>query len=169
MHSAPAMPRAAEDSPVEVIARLLAERVRLDAERCGTARRDAHPKAHGLATAAFVVKCGNIPPLYLAGLAVFVLGLLQAVKELRQEGGDIRSFAAPAGACLFEGVCVSADRILYFSAVPMVGAVEGFRAAVLNQPFPSDVLGISALSATALVAVGIQYFLQVERRFADVI
>ena len=49
------MPRAAEDSPVEVIARLLAERVRLDAERCGTARRNAHPKAHGLATAAFVV------------------------------------------------------------------------------------------------------------------
>lgn len=55
------MPIAADDSRVEVIAQLLAERVQLDAERSGTARRDAHPKAHGLVTAAFTV-ADDVPP-----------------------------------------------------------------------------------------------------------
>ena len=52
---------------------------------------------------------------------------------------------------------------------PMVGMIAGFRASVLGGPFPSRVILISSVSALVLCASGVRYFLQVERRFADVI
>jgi lipopolysaccharide transport system permease protein len=52
---------------------------------------------------------------------------------------------------------------------PMAGMITGFRASVLGGPLPADVMLISSLSAIALFAVGVRYFLGVERRFADVI
>jgi lipopolysaccharide transport system permease protein len=52
---------------------------------------------------------------------------------------------------------------------PMVGAIAGFRASVLGGPFPARVIVISSMSAVVLFAIGVRYFLQVERKFADVI
>ena len=51
--------RAADDkhsvSAADTIARLLRDRVLADAAASGVARRDAHPKAHGLVAATFTV------------------------------------------------------------------------------------------------------------------
>ena len=47
--------------------------------------------------------------------------------------------------------------------------IAGFRTSVLGGPFPQRVIAISALSAAVMFAAGVRYFLQVERRFADVI
>ena len=58
-----------------------------------------------------------------------MLGLVQAVKEMKYEGWRLERFTAPAGACVFEGICVSADRVLYFAAILMIDPVE---AAALN-------------------------------------
>jgi lipopolysaccharide transport system permease protein len=52
---------------------------------------------------------------------------------------------------------------------PMVGMIAGFRASVLGGPYPQRVILISSISALVMFAAGIRYFLQVERRFADVI
>ncbi|MGH9142409.1 MAG: ABC transporter permease [Vicinamibacterales bacterium] len=52
---------------------------------------------------------------------------------------------------------------------PMVGMIAGFRASVLGTPFPTQVILISTVSAVVMFVAGIRYFLQVERRFADVI
>lgn len=52
---------------------------------------------------------------------------------------------------------------------PMVGMIAGFRAGALGGRFPIDVIVISSISGLVLCAVGIRYFLQMERRFADVI
>ena len=59
-------------------------------------------------------------------------------------------------------------RVLY-AINPMVGMISGFRAAILGSPFPLGVILMSSVSAAALLFVGVRYFLQVERRFADVI
>jgi len=59
-------------------------------------------------------------------------------------------------------------RVLY-AINPMVGMISGFRAAILGTPFPLGVILTSSVSAAALLFVGVRYFLQVERRFADVI
>jgi lipopolysaccharide transport system permease protein len=57
----------------------------------------------------------------------------------------------------------------WYALNPMVGMIAGFRASVLGGPFPAGVIFISSVSAAVLFAVGIRYFLQMERRFADVI
>jgi lipopolysaccharide transport system permease protein len=57
----------------------------------------------------------------------------------------------------------------WYALNPMVGMIAGFRASVLGGPFPSDVILVSSVSGLVLFVVGIRYFLQMERRFADVI
>jgi homopolymeric O-antigen transport system permease protein len=52
---------------------------------------------------------------------------------------------------------------------PMAGMIAGFRACVLGGSFPWQVILISSVSAVVMFAAGVRYFLQVERRFADVI
>ncbi|MGN6255413.1 MAG: ABC transporter permease [Solirubrobacterales bacterium] len=53
---------------------------------------------------------------------------------------------------------------------PMVGVVEGFRWATLGTGnAPWDLIGISAVSAIALLLAGLAYFDRVERGFADYI
>ncbi|HUY75026.1 MAG TPA: ABC transporter permease [Candidatus Dormibacteraeota bacterium] len=53
---------------------------------------------------------------------------------------------------------------------PMVGVVEGFRWATLGTgAAPWDLIGVSAVSACALLIAGLAYFDRVERGFADYI
>jgi len=59
-------------------------------------------------------------------------------------------------------------RLLY-ALNPMVGVIEGFRAALLGTTaMPWDLLGIGAASATAIALAGMLYFRRQERVFADV-
>ncbi len=59
-------------------------------------------------------------------------------------------------------------RLLY-AANPMVGAIAGFRAALLGTPGPSMAeLSVSFASATLLLVGGVLYFRRTERIFADV-
>jgi homopolymeric O-antigen transport system permease protein len=59
-------------------------------------------------------------------------------------------------------------RLLY-ALNPVTGMISGFRASVLGTPFPIDAIVVSTVTTIALVFVGVRYFVQVERRFADVI
>ena len=52
---------------------------------------------------------------------------------------------------------------------PAAGMIAGFRTSVLGGLYPERVIVISSASAVVMIAVAIRYFLQVERRFADVI
>jgi lipopolysaccharide transport system permease protein len=53
---------------------------------------------------------------------------------------------------------------------PMVGAIEGFRWALLGMgPFPLRLIGISSLTALVLFFTGLFYFRYTERTFADII
>jgi lipopolysaccharide transport system permease protein len=58
---------------------------------------------------------------------------------------------------------------LVYALNPMVGMISGFRTGVLRAPMPLGVIAVSAVSAVVMLAGGVHYFLQVERRFADVI
>jgi lipopolysaccharide transport system permease protein len=58
---------------------------------------------------------------------------------------------------------------LLYSLNPMAGIVAGFRWAILGVEFPVQALVLSLLSGLVLLAVGVRYFLRVERRFADII
>jgi lipopolysaccharide transport system permease protein len=52
---------------------------------------------------------------------------------------------------------------------PMAGVVEGFRWALLDGPAPGALLPVSAAVTLLALALGLAYFLRVERSFADVI
>lgn len=56
-----------------------------------------------------------------------------------------------------------------YSLNPMVGMIAGFRGCILGARFPIDVILISSVSGLAMFVVGVRYFIQMERRFADVI
>jgi lipopolysaccharide transport system permease protein len=58
---------------------------------------------------------------------------------------------------------------LAYALNPMVGMIDGFRAAVLGEPFHTGPILVSYAAAVLLLALGIQYFVQVQRRFADII
>jgi lipopolysaccharide transport system permease protein len=59
-------------------------------------------------------------------------------------------------------------RLLY-ALNPMVGVIEGFRAALLGTtPMPWGLIAVGALSAAALLLSGVLYFRRMEQYFADV-
>ena len=58
---------------------------------------------------------------------------------------------------------------LYYSIYPMVGVIEGFRAALLNNNIiPWDYILISFLSGSFILVSGILYFNSKEYTFSDV-
>jgi lipopolysaccharide transport system permease protein len=57
----------------------------------------------------------------------------------------------------------------WYAINPIAGMISGFHTSVLGGPFPLDVIAISTVTTAVLAFAGVRYFLQVERRFADVI
>ena len=58
---------------------------------------------------------------------------------------------------------------LLFGLYPMVGVIEGFRAALLDTtPMPWDMIAVGTVSATVIFITGLFYFRRMESSFADV-
>jgi lipopolysaccharide transport system permease protein len=59
---------------------------------------------------------------------------------------------------------------IYYALNPMVGIIEGFRSALLRtDTFPTQTVLVSSLVSLTFFLVGLVYFKQVERYFADVL
>jgi lipopolysaccharide transport system permease protein len=58
---------------------------------------------------------------------------------------------------------------LWYAINPMAGMTEGFRAAILGRTPLWPVIGVSAVTATLALVVGVVYFQRVERRFVDIV
>jgi lipopolysaccharide transport system permease protein len=59
---------------------------------------------------------------------------------------------------------------LFYALNPMVGVIEGFRAALLNsRPMPWNLLFVGTASAIVIFGFGLYYFRAKERIFADVV
>jgi lipopolysaccharide transport system permease protein len=114
-------------------------------------------------------------PLLIAIAAAAALGTSSALSAINVRYRDVRyvvPFAIQMWLFLTPVVYASSSidepwRTL--SAInPMVGVVEGFRWATLGTGnAPWDLIGISAVSALAILAAGLAYFDRVERAFAD--
>jgi len=55
-----------------------------------------------------------------------------------------------------------------FGLNPMAGIIDGFRSAILGKPWDMELIAISSASAVFIFAVGVRYFRNTERRFADI-
>ena len=70
---------------------------------------------------------------------------------------------------VYPSSCVPADYRWVFGLNPMVGVIEGFRAAILGQPaMPWDLLIPGSCVAVGLLITGVFFFRRMERLFADV-
>lgn len=114
-------------------------------------------------------------PLLVAIAAAAALGASTLLSALNVRYRDVR-YVVPFGIQLW----LFASPVAYPSSLldepwrtisainPMVGVVEGFRWATLGEgAAPWDLIGISAVSAVAILLAGLAYFDRVERGFAD--
>ena len=76
-------------------------------------------------------------------------------------------FASPVPYSL--ATTIPASWQMLYAVNPMVGMIAGFHAAVLSEALPLRLIAVSFTSAVVLLVIGVNYFLRVERRFADVI
>lgn len=115
-------------------------------------------------------------PLFLAGTIVSAAGagilfaaLIVTYRDVRYIMTFVMQLWLFGTPVLYTLDIIPAQWHRLYALNPMVGTIAGFRASVLGGRFPADVILISSVSGLALFAVGLCYFLQMERRFADVI
>jgi lipopolysaccharide transport system permease protein len=114
-------------------------------------------------------------PLLIAIAALAALGTSTALSAINVRYRDVR-YVVPFAIQIW----LFATPVVYPSSLidepwrtlsainPMVGAVEGFRWATLGSGAPPwELIGISAVSAIAILLLGLAYFDRVERGFAD--
>jgi lipopolysaccharide transport system permease protein len=133
---------------------------------------------------AIVLAWGMIPsvavlalPLLVVIIVATALGATAALSAINVRYRDVR-YVVPFATqmWLFLSPVAYPSSILdqpwrTLSAInPLVGALEGFRWAVLGaSSAPWTLIGVSAASATVLLLCGLAYFDRVERSFADFI
>ncbi len=119
--------------------------------------------------------------IWLAPVFLF-LGIAQTVafgtlfSALNVRFRDVK-FALPFGLQIwmlaspifYSSAILSEKWRLIFAINPLVGILEGFRAAVFGTPFDWTIIGISCVSIVILLLVALIVFKQMEDSFADLI
>ena len=110
-----------------------------------------------------------IMTLAAAGLGLWLTALAIQFRDINYGmsfGVQLLMYAAP----VVYPASLIPDRYAYLYALnPMVGVIEGFRAALLGtRAMPWDLIAIGALVATLLFFSGMLYFRRKEHVFADV-
>ena len=115
-------------------------------------------------------------PLYLLGTIVSAAGagilfaaLIVTYRDVRYIMTFVMQLWLFGTPVLYSLDIIPAKWHALYALNPMVGMIAGFRACVLGGPVPAQVILISSVSAVLMFVAGIRYFLQVERRFADVV
>jgi len=113
-------------------------------------------------------------PLFVIQIAVLALaiGILGAALNVRYR--DIGTLAPILlqvwmfGSPLVYSTSIVPARLrLLYSVNPLVGIVDGFRAALFNLPFPWTSMAVSALVTLPLLIIAVHVFRTLESTFAD--
>jgi lipopolysaccharide transport system permease protein len=107
--------------------------------------------------------------LTAAGAGVLFAALVVAYRDVRYVITFVMQLWLFASPVLYTIDMIPERWRLLYALNPMAGIISGFRASILGGRVPGDVILLSSLSAVVLFMAGVRYFVQVERRFADVI
>ncbi len=99
--------------------------------------------------------------MFLSALAVKYRDVKHALTFLVQ----LLLYAAPV---VYSTQAVPEKYLNFYILNPMVGVIEGFRAAFLNRPMPWDWIWPGSIVAVVFFVFGMMYFRRMERIFADV-
>ena len=114
--------------------------------------------------------------LTTTGVSIWLAALAVRFRDVRQAAGyllQLLMFLTPVIwplSFLSERLGLSTDAVgvqLLAGLYPLIGVVEGCRRALLGGPMPWEILGLSFLTATLLLASGLRYFQRSERQLAD--
>lgn len=101
--------------------------------------------------------------MLLSAMAVQYRDVRHAMTFLTQ----LLMYAAPV---VYPASSVPEQYQMLYALNPMVGVIEGFRAALLHtRPIPWDFIGLGSIVATIMLAGGALYFRKMEKVFADVV
>ncbi|HKB11810.1 MAG TPA: ABC transporter permease [Vicinamibacterales bacterium] len=117
-----------------------------------------------------------VMPLFVAGTivaatgaGVFFAALIVTYRDVRYALTFLMQLWLFGSPVLYTLEIIPAHYRLWYAINPLAGLIGGFRSSILGAPFPLAVIAVSTVTTLLLAAVGVRYFLQVERRFADVI
>jgi lipopolysaccharide transport system permease protein len=104
-----------------------------------------------------------------AGLGLWLAALAVQYRDVNYAttfGMQLLMYAAPV---VYPVSLVPADVQMLYAINPMVGVIEGFRAALLEtRPVPWDFIAIGSVTALIVAVSGAFYFRRKEQIFADV-
>jgi lipopolysaccharide transport system permease protein len=128
--------------------------------------------AYGVAPTWWIVTM----PLFVAGTVVAATGagvlfaaLIVTYRDVRYVLTFVMQLWLFASPVLYTLDIIPPQYRRWYAVNPIAGMISGFHASLLGGPFPLDVIAISTITTAVLAFAGVRYFLQVERRFADVI
>ena len=104
-----------------------------------------------------------------AGLGMWLTALAIHYRDVKHALNFITQLIMYASPVVYSATIVPAKWQLYYALNPMVGVIEGFRAALLGtRAMPWDWIAVGSLTAAALLVSGLLFFRHQERLFADV-
>lgn len=110
------------------------------------------------------------------GTSIWLSALVVRFPDTRQMVGQILQllmFAAPVIwplSMLSSRLHIDGTALLAYALYPLVGVIEGFRHCLLGSgTMPWALLGMGAVTATLLVATGLEYFRRSDRELADLV
>ena len=107
--------------------------------------------------------------LTAAGLGAWLTALAIQYRDVKHAMTFVVQLLMYAAPVVYPTSLIPERYQLLYAINPMVGVIEGFRAALLGtRPMPWDFIAIGAASALVIALTGALYFRRKERIFADV-
>lgn len=105
-----------------------------------------------------------------SGLGMWLTALAIQYRDVKYAMNFVVQLLMYAAPVVYPASSVPESIRLFYAVNPMVGVIEGFRAALLGtRVMPWDFIGIGAGTAVFLFISGALYFRRMERVFADVV
>jgi lipopolysaccharide transport system permease protein len=104
-----------------------------------------------------------------AGLGMWLTAIAIQYRDVKHALNFISQLIMYSTPVVYSASIIPPEWQRIYALNPMVGVIEGFRAALLDtRPMPWDWIAIGALTACGLLLSGLMYFRRRERLFADV-
>lgn len=102
------------------------------------------------------------------GIGMFLSALAVKYRDVKHALSFIVQLLLYAAPVVYSTNAVPEKYIPFYILNPMVGVIEGFRAAFLNRPIPWEWIWPGSILAVIFFVFGMMYFRRMERIFADV-
>ena len=102
------------------------------------------------------------------GIGMFLSALAVKYRDVKHALTFIVQLLLYAAPVVYSTNAVPEKYIPFYILNPMVGVIEGFRAAFLNRPIPWEWIWPGSILAVIFFVFGMMYFRRMERIFADV-